>query len=148
MENFSRIFRLFRRPVTRFAAPALESGRNAADFFERFSFLFPQAHYIMWSCAEKERRKRYIMEIKITSRICLDELGRPRTFHYALTVDAVEAGAVSWENYGVRVSEEQGDSVSIPGITTSALRIDELISLLVEQGVGPATLRDVVDDWL
>ena len=102
----------------------------------------------MWSCAEKERRKRYIMEIKIASRICLDELGRPRTFHYALTVDAVEAGAVSWENYGVRVSEEQGDSVSIPGITTSALRIDELISLLVEQGVGPATLRDVVDDWL
>ena len=47
-----------------------------------------------------------MMEIKITSRTCPDDLGRPRTFHYSLTVDTVEAGAVSWENYGVRVWEE------------------------------------------
>ena len=70
-----------------------------------------------------------MMEIKIASRTCPDELGRPRTFHYALTVDTVEAGPFSCENYGVRISEEQGDSVSIPGITTSALRIDELMML-------------------
>ncbi len=89
-----------------------------------------------------------MMEIKIASRTCPDELGRPRTFHYALTVDTVEAGPFSCENYGVRISEEQGDSVSIPGITTSALRIDELMTLLVEHAVGPASLRDVVDDWL
>ena len=89
-----------------------------------------------------------MMEIKIASRTCLDELGLPRTFHYALTVDAVETGTDSWENYGVRITEEGGDSAVVPNITPSALRIDELISLLVEQAVGPATLRDVVDDWL
>ena len=63
-------------------------------------------------------------------------------------MDTLEAGPFSCENYGVRISEEQGDSVSIPGITTSALRIDELMTLLVEHAVGPASLRDVVDDWL
>ena len=41
-----------------------------------------------------------------------------------------------------------GDTAAVPGITTSALRIDELMTLLVEHGVGPASLRDVVDDWL
>ena len=89
-----------------------------------------------------------MMEIKITSRTCPDDLGRPRTFHYSLTVDTVEAGAVSWENYGVRVWEEAGESACIPGITTSSLRIDELLSLLVEHAVSPTTLREVVDDWL
>ena len=89
-----------------------------------------------------------MMEIKIASRTCPDELGRSRTFHYSLTVDQVEAGTFSCENYGVRVSEDGGDSSAVPGITTSALRIDELMTLLVEHGVGPSTLRDVVDDWL
>lgn len=89
-----------------------------------------------------------MMEVKIASRTYPDQLGRPRTFHYALTVDTVDTGTFSCENYGVRISDEQGDTVSIPGITTSALRIDELMTLLVDQGVGPASLRDVVDDWL
>ena len=89
-----------------------------------------------------------MMEVKIASRTCSDELGRPRTFHYALMIDMVETGTFTCENYGVRISEEQGDTASIPGITTSALRIDELMTLLVEHGVGPASLRDVVDDWL
>ena len=89
-----------------------------------------------------------MMEIKIASRTCPDELGRPRTFHYALTVDSVEAGPFCCENYGVQVTEEGGEAACVPGITTSALRIDELITLLVEHSVGPAALRDVVDDWL
>ncbi len=33
-----------------------------------------------------------MMEIKIASRTCPDELGRSRTFHYSLTVDTVESG--------------------------------------------------------
>ena len=63
-------------------------------------------------------------------------------------LDQLEAGTFSCENYGVRISEDGGDSSAVPGITTSALRIDELMTLLVEHGVGPSTLRDVVDDWL
>ena len=89
-----------------------------------------------------------MMEIKIASRTCPDELGHSRTFHYALTVDTVEAGAFCCENYGVRVWEEGGGTACIPGITTSALRIDELMTLLITHSVGPASLRDVVDDWL
>ncbi len=89
-----------------------------------------------------------MMEIKIASRTCPDELGRSRTFHYSLTVDTVESGAFFCENYGVKISEDDGDTSAVPGITTSALRIDELMTLLVEHGVGPASLQDVVDDWL
>ena len=102
----------------------------------------------MCPCVKYGRRKRYMMEVKIASCTCQDELGHPRTFHYALTVDTVEAGPLFCENYGVRISEENGDTASVPGITTSALRIDELMTLLVEHKVGPAALRDVVDDWL
>ena len=36
----------------------------------------------------------------------------------------------------------------IPAITTSAVRIDELMALLVDNRVGPAGLADVVADWL
>ena len=89
-----------------------------------------------------------MMEIRIASRTCPDDLGHPHIFHYSLTVDMVETGSFSCENYGVRISEEKGDTVSVPGITTSALRIDELLTLLVEHGVGPTALRDVIDDWL
>ena len=55
-------------------------------------------------------------EVKIASRTCPDEFGRPRTFHYALTVDTVESDTFSCENYGVRISEESGDTAAIPGI--------------------------------
>ena len=83
-------------------------------------------------------------EVKIASRTCPDEFGRPRTFHYALTVDTVESDTFSCENYGVRISEESGDTAAIPGITTSAVRIDELLTLLVEHGVSPTALPDVI----
>ena len=89
-----------------------------------------------------------MMELKIASQTCRDQTGEPRTFHYALTVDTVEADAFCCENYGVRVWEDQGEDETIPGITTSASRIDELMTLLVDNRVGPAGLRDVVEDWL
>lgn len=89
-----------------------------------------------------------MMELKIASRTCRDQMGEPRTFHYALTVDTVGTDVFCCENYGVRVWEEQGEDETIPGITTSATRIDELMTLLVDNQVGPAGLRDVVEDWL
>lgn len=87
-------------------------------------------------------------EVKIASRAYPDELGRPRLFHYSLMVDTVEMDTFMCENYGVRVSEENGDTAMIPNITTSALRIDELMTLLIEHHIGPTTLPDVVSDWL
>ena len=49
-----------------------------------------------------------MMEIKIAPRTCPDELGRSRTFHYSLTVDTVESGAFSCENYGVKSPKMTG----------------------------------------
>ena len=88
------------------------------------------------------------MEIKIASRQHEDDLGRQRRFHYFLTVDLEETGSFCCENYGVRIAEEAGASTAIPSITTSAARIDELMTLLVDSQVGPAALADVVADWL
>lgn len=88
------------------------------------------------------------MEMKIAVRQCTDQTGTQRCFHYFLTIDQEETPQLFCENYGVRIEEEQGDAASVPGITTSAKRIDELMTLLVDNQVGPAGLADVVADWL
>ena len=88
------------------------------------------------------------MEMKIATCRCADQEGKPRCFHYFLTVHQEETPNVFFENYGVRIVDESGGGVSIPGITTSAARIDELMTLLVDNRVGPAGLADVVADWL
>lgn len=88
------------------------------------------------------------MEIRIATRSCTDDQCRQRRFHYFLTVDPVETDCFCCENYGVRISEETGESCLIPAITTSAARIDELMTLLVDHQVGPVGLPDVVADWL
>lgn len=104
--------------------------------------------YIMWSSLKKRKGKHNIMELKIASRTVTDENGRPRRYHYSLLVDQVESGNFACEDYGVRIQEEGGDCAALSGITTSAMRIDELMTLLVECKVGPTTLADVVADWL
>ena len=88
------------------------------------------------------------MEIHITSRTLPDETGRLRTFHYYLTVGIVETGSFCFENYGVRICEEQAHSVCIPSLTTSAVRFDQLMTTLVDNAVAPSGLRDVVEEWL
>ena len=88
------------------------------------------------------------MEYKVAERQFLDELGIPRQFHYYVTVDPVETPNFFCEIYGVRILEEPDTEESVHAVTTSATRIDELMTLLVEHMVGPASLRDVVDDWL
>ena len=49
---------------------------------------------------------------------------------------------------GCGVWEDGGEDASVPGITVSAQRVDELLSLLVEHRVSPTALADVVADWL
>lgn len=88
------------------------------------------------------------MEMKIATRQCKDQEGNYRRFHYFLTIDQEETPHFFCENYGVRICEEEGNECSIPAITTSAVRIDELMTLLVDHSVGPAGLADVVADWL
>ena len=88
------------------------------------------------------------MDFKVASRTCRGENGVSHTFHYFLTVETVQCGQFFCENYGVRICEEANETAEVLSITTSALRIDELITLLVEHRVGPAGLSDVVSDWL
>lgn len=88
------------------------------------------------------------MELKIAVRQCADQAGNQRRFHYFLTIDQEETHRLSCENYGVRIEEEHGGAACVPGITTNAKRIDELMTLLVDNQVGPAGLADVVADWL
>lgn len=88
------------------------------------------------------------MELKIATYRCADQEGNQRCFQYFLTINQEETTHLFCENYGVRIVEECGDDVSIPGITTSAARIDELMTLLVDNRVTPAGLTDVVADWL
>lgn len=88
------------------------------------------------------------MDIKIASRSCRDEAGQDHCFHYYLTVEPIQSGQFFCEDYGVRIQEEAGETSAIPSITTSATRIDELMTLLVDNQVGPAGLADVIADWL
>lgn len=88
------------------------------------------------------------MEMKIATRRCRDQTGRDRQFHYFLTVDLEETPNFICENYGIRITEEGGDERTLPAVTTSAARIDELMALLVDNTVGPAGLDDVVGEWL
>ena len=88
------------------------------------------------------------MEMKIATRHCADPEGNPHCFHYFLTISQEETPRLFCENYGVRIAEEEGGGAAVPNITTSAARIDELITLLVDNQVGPAGLSDVIADWL
>ena len=88
------------------------------------------------------------MELKIASRQRQDSTGALHTFHYYLTSDYISSGSFCCENYGVRISEDSGETAVFPSITVSALRMDELMSLLVENRIGPSALSDVVVDWL
>lgn len=88
------------------------------------------------------------MEIFITERSTPDDMGRTRRFLYFLTVDSVDTGRFCFEDYGVRITEPEVASVCVPSLTTSAARIDELLTTLVDNTVGPVGLEDVVADWL
>ena len=87
-------------------------------------------------------------QVNVASRKWTDDQGRERRFHYGLLIREITAEPFFCEDYGVRVWEDGGEDTSVPGVTTSAQRVDELISLLVEHQVSPAALADVVADWL
>ena len=88
------------------------------------------------------------MDLYIATRSLPDETGNLRTFHYYLTVEVVSVGSFCCENYGVRITEEPAHCACVPSLTTSAVRIDQLMTALVDNAVGPAGLRDVIEDWM
>ena len=88
------------------------------------------------------------MELYITSRDVSGEDGTIRKFQYYLIIEQVTSGSFQCENYGVRIVEEGILSSSLPGLTTSAVRIDQLMTMLVDNTVGPVGLEDIILDWL
>lgn len=88
------------------------------------------------------------MELFIASRQVSDPSGKHRLFQYYLVIDYIETGTFCCENYGVRITEQGVRTQCVPALTTSALRIDQLMTALVDHTVGPLGLQDVIEDWL
>lgn len=89
-------------------------------------------------------------ELLVETKSEEDAQGEACECSYYVLVDEMEvAGGFACESYGVKVAlAGGGQEVSIPNITTSVTRIDELMELLTRNFVTPATLRDVIEDWL
>lgn len=78
-----------------------------------------------------------------------DALGRTRSYDYSILIDEMDVGPYSCESYGLRVAEQgSGEECRVPHITCSISRIDQLSELVMNGGVTPVTLTDVVADWL
>ena len=74
--------------------------------------------------------------------------GEVLTCQYHLLVREIPP-PLEGESYGIGVSIDQtGERTEIWDITVSDRRIQALTDLVIEGGVTPCTLRDVVDDWL
>lgn len=58
-----------------------------------------------------------------------------------------EKGPKSGTLYGVQ-AELMGETAAMPGLTTSQPRIRGLLASLIQGGVTPVTLENVVEDWL
>lgn len=87
----------------------------------------------------------------VTREQGLDQEGRPLSFNYYVLIDEAAIGDRFFcESYGVRIADggNSGEECSIPNITTSTRRIDELMEYLTRNFVTPTTLPDVVADWL
>lgn len=52
------------------------------------------------------------------------------------------------ESYGVRIDCDNGETESVCGVTLSQNRIQILMNMVLRNTVTPATLRDVVEDWI
>lgn len=77
-----------------------------------------------------------------------DQTGAVHSYDYSILIDEMDVGPYSCESYGVKIAQQGGDWASVPHVTCSAARIDELSDLLLRNGVTPTTLNDVLSDWL
>lgn len=73
---------------------------------------------------------------------------RPK--YYVLVGEMEVSNGFACESYGVKIADADNptETVSVPNITTSVSRIDELMELLTRNRVTPAGLNDVIADWL
>ena len=87
-------------------------------------------------------------ELIVDTRELRGDAGTYR-YTYSILVDEMDAGRFCCESYGVKIrDEDSGQTAAVSHVTTSIPRIDELMDLLIRNGVTPTGLRDVIDDWL
>ena len=82
-----------------------------------------------------------------------EEDGTAHSFQYYILVDEMElGGGLSCHLNSIALAGQaagpDGEEASVPNITVSVERIDQLLELLRRNCVSPVTLRDVVLDWL
>lgn len=88
-------------------------------------------------------------ELFLDSRSEEDCAGKTRAFDYAVLIDEVAAGPLAFESYGVKITERgRNNFACVANLTSSASRIEELMTLLIRNIVTPGSLMDVVGDWL
>lgn len=87
-------------------------------------------------------------ELFLETRELTGQDGAVRRYDYSILIGEMDVGAYSCESYGVKITEQGGGQACVPNITCSAARIDELSGLLTRNAVTPATLNDVLSDWL
>ncbi|WP_297717986.1 DUF6514 family protein [Intestinimonas sp.] len=88
-------------------------------------------------------------ELFVGARTASGEDGQTHHFAYYILIGQMEvAEHFACESYGVKIREMGGETAAIPDLTVNTERIDGLLELLTRNRVGPAGLRDVVDDWL
>lgn len=88
-------------------------------------------------------------EMYLATRRIVDERGAERRYDYYIIFGQTEVEGLFCESYGLRVTEQgNGATCSVPDVTCSIARMDELCAMVLAAGVGPLTLRDVVEDWL
>ena len=89
-------------------------------------------------------------ELFVGTRTASGEDGTTHRFEYYVTIGQMEVDhRFACESYGVKVVQTGGgEEEAVPNITTSITRIDALMELLTRNFVTPATLKDVIMDWL
>ncbi len=99
---------------------------------------------------QKRRRDTRMRELFVETRTAVGEDGRLHSFDYYVVIGEMEVGGrFACESYGVKVVQTGGgEEEAVPNITTSITRIDALMELLTRNFVTPATLKDVIMDWL
>lgn len=116
--------------------------------FRDFFALHSGENMVIMGTAHKREVGLTMRELYLQTLALPDETGMIRHYDYTILIDEMDVGPFSCESYGIRVSEQGGAQASVPHVTCSAARIDELCELVVRNGVTPTTLHDVLADWL
>lgn len=89
-----------------------------------------------------------MMETIIASQTLTDEEGNQHSFEYCCITRKTMYDETEVTEYGIGITQDRGESIRIPGITSDRTRFEELANLLIRNGVTPISLPDVLEDWL